>query len=505
MNTNECPGNGLVSITLKGSNYHSWSRPITVALRSKNKIAFVDGSLPKPAANDAMFPHWDRCNTMVVSWINLSLEPEIRESVMYIESAAEIWGDLKERYYQGDIFRIAELQEEMYSLKQGDISVTAYFTHLKTLWQELENFRPIPSCTCQNQCSCQLVPTIKGCRNNDYVIRFLKGLNEQYSSVRSQIMLMEPLPSINKVFCLLIQQERQKGVNLEEPKVIANVTDNNGNGRGSYNNHGRGAGRGRGQSFKVCSFCNKTGHTIDVCYKKHGYPPNYKKYSNINNCTSSENHIEDNANDHATVSEINPEFNFGFTPEQHKAILALLQKSNNQSTHNINQITSVNQTGTSCIVSNVSKPNYWILDTGATYHVCYSLSEFQRYNRIKPIIINLPDGSKLNAQIAGTVFFSENLYLTNVLYIPSFKFNIISVSKLTKDLNCKVTFSSSMCQIQDMASMKMTGAADIKAGLYAVMPTSFVISSIHSVNNFYTYTDDVWHIRLGHLSHQKFK
>lgn len=25
-----------------------------------------------------------------------------------------------------------------------------------------------------------------------------------------------------------------------------------------------------------CTFCNFTGHTIDRCYKKHGFPPNYK-------------------------------------------------------------------------------------------------------------------------------------------------------------------------------------------------------------------------------------
>ena len=37
-------------------------------------------------------------------------------------------------------------------------------------------------------------------REQDCVMHFLKGLNDQFSSVRSQILLMDPLPLINNVF-----------------------------------------------------------------------------------------------------------------------------------------------------------------------------------------------------------------------------------------------------------------------------------------------------------------
>lgn len=40
---------------------------------------------------------------------------------------------------------------------------------------------------------------------DDNVIRFLKGLNDQFATMKSQIMLMEPLPSINKAFSLVVQ------------------------------------------------------------------------------------------------------------------------------------------------------------------------------------------------------------------------------------------------------------------------------------------------------------
>lgn len=37
---------------------------------------------------------------------------------------------------------------------------------------------------------------------------FLMGLNESYAQTRSQILLMDPIPSVNKIFSLIIQEER---------------------------------------------------------------------------------------------------------------------------------------------------------------------------------------------------------------------------------------------------------------------------------------------------------
>jgi hypothetical protein len=58
-------------------------------------------------------------------------------------------------------------------------------------------------------------------KDNDQVIRFLKGLNEQYRAVRSQIMLMDPLPNIGKVYSLLVQKERQIPIPIDESKLLA--------------------------------------------------------------------------------------------------------------------------------------------------------------------------------------------------------------------------------------------------------------------------------------------
>ncbi|KAE9593077.1 putative gag-polypeptide of LTR copia-type [Lupinus albus] len=302
MPPSENPGAILVSNILNGDNYHSWSRAMAMSLKSKNKLFFIDGSLPKPLVDDPMFTLWDKCNTLVVSWLIQSMDASIAQSVMWMETTMEIWQDLRERYYQGDIFRISELLGEIHSYKQGNLSVGSYYTHIKGLWQELDNFRPIPSYACTNKNECGLATIIKTYRENDYVICFLKGLNDQYEAVRSQIMLMDPLPSINKAFSLLTQQERHLNMHMTEPRVLVSTADQTNNAYNSQlstnsyvSNRGRIRGRGNqgqfsrnsyvqgrgnnilgkytgGRGTKICTFCHKTGNTVDHCYKKHGFP-----------------------------------------------------------------------------------------------------------------------------------------------------------------------------------------------------------------------------------------
>lgn len=55
----------LVTPLLTAKNYHGWVRLMTKALINKNKIRFIDGSLPKPDRFDPTFDAWVRCNNQV--------------------------------------------------------------------------------------------------------------------------------------------------------------------------------------------------------------------------------------------------------------------------------------------------------------------------------------------------------------------------------------------------------------------------------------------------------
>ncbi|KAL2341004.1 hypothetical protein Fmac_008944 [Flemingia macrophylla] len=100
--SNEQPALALISTPLNDSNYHSWSQTMLLVLRMKNKVGFVDGSLPRPVVECPTQMAWDRCNKFVSSWIIQSLDPSLVPSER-MNTGFEVWFDLKHRFCQHDM------------------------------------------------------------------------------------------------------------------------------------------------------------------------------------------------------------------------------------------------------------------------------------------------------------------------------------------------------------------------------------------------------------------
>ncbi|KAF5478995.1 hypothetical protein F2P56_005510, partial [Juglans regia] len=266
----DSPGSILVTQVLIGDNYHTWRRSMLMALTAKNKIGFVNGSITKPAVTSPFFHSWTRCNNMILSWLLNSLSKEIAASVIYVESANEVWSDLQERFSQGNGPRIFQLQKSIASLMQNDLSVSAYFTQMKGLWDELMNYRPLPVCSCGG------LRTLMAMHQQDYVMRFLMGLNDSFSQVRGQILLIDPLPPMNKVFSLVLQEERQRDIGSPLVPHIPSAA------LSSTTKQPHQIKPSTRKDRPICSHCSVHGHTIEKRFKLHGYPPGYRskgKYS----------------------------------------------------------------------------------------------------------------------------------------------------------------------------------------------------------------------------------
>ncbi|XP_061371030.1 uncharacterized protein LOC133313653 [Gastrolobium bilobum] len=293
LHPNESSSLVLISPSMNGKNFHTWQRSMRMALLSKNKLGFVNGTIKKPDDDSPLFGSWEKCNTMIISWLNRSISESIAQSVLWMEKADDIWNNFKDRFAQTDMFRISDLQDEIFKLQQGDKCVSDYFTQLNILWDELESLQPIlPSC------ACGAATQVKDTRERDYVIRFLKGLNDQFEHVRAQVMLLDPLPCVNKVFSLILQQERRLKIGVQDSQSFINIAEqqnsrgqldrgqtryhpnfnqnfnqgfNQGRGQGFNQGRGQGFNQGRGRGNKFCTYCKRTNHTIETCYLKHGF------------------------------------------------------------------------------------------------------------------------------------------------------------------------------------------------------------------------------------------
>ncbi|KAL2896810.1 Gag-Pol polyprotein [Bienertia sinuspersici] len=82
----------------------------------------------------------------------------------------------------------------------------------------------------------------------------------------------------------------------------------------------------------------------------------------------------------------------------------------------------------------------------------------------------------------GRVELKNGLKLNNVMYVPSFRHNLLSAQKLAQDSGCKLVFHSNYCIIQDENSSVVRGIGKADKGVYCLVnePVAVTIQSLKS-------------------------
>ena len=180
-----------------------------------------------------------------------------------------------------------------------------------------------------------------------------------------------------------------------------------GRGCGGHDQGGHGSeqgGRDKGRSLRKYTYCHGENHTVDFCWELYG------------------------------------------KPSAHRASFQV-QEPPSQSlppTSKVVSTATLTQQGTSTACLATQDP--WVIDLGATDHMTGTsglLSDLEQ--SISLPNVTLVDGSANTISGLGTTNLSPNLSLSSVLYIPDFPFNLFSISKLTKILNCAAIFLSTHC------------------------------------------------------------
>ncbi|XP_019173563.1 PREDICTED: uncharacterized protein LOC109169142 [Ipomoea nil] len=458
MHASENPALELVSTPLEGPNYHPWARAVTMALSCKNKLAFVDGTITKPSRDDRRYPYWERCNNMVVTWLIRSLSPTIGRSVLWIDTAYGVWRDLKKIFSQQDLFRVAEIKCEIYRSKHGDNSLNEYFTQQKLLWDELQILRPPAFCGCISRCECgKKIDMLNEQMEKDKLSIFLIGLHDRYTCAKNRIMLMKPLPEVSEAYSMIAQQERQLHINSTGyGSPLFQTGENNAAGSvlmtrahtGSQQNYKKFSG---GNKKAICTFYGFTGHTENKY--------DFKKFLEF-----------------VHIQKSNEKGLMDSTPLD-------------QSTYNAhaNTISANQMEGTNSLSKSISySKNTWILDSGATHHIVCCMELLSNPKEVHNMFVRLPNGQQVAISCIGRVCLSDEFILQNVLYIPGFCYNLISVGAFIQTSRCTMKLHTNQCVIQDAMHGKMIGLAELQNGLYLL---TFPVSCFSVHNTFGVHTE----------------
>jgi len=138
--------------------------------------------------------------------------------------------------------------------------VVEFYSKLMGMWSELDNYVKMPQCTC-GKCECEISIRVVKMMNEEKTHQFLMGLNdENFSTIRNQVLTLEPLPSIDVIFNMITQEENHNNLMLARDRrsdhVVAFTVRDQPNERPS------------------CKHCGHRGHEEANCYEIVGYPPN---------------------------------------------------------------------------------------------------------------------------------------------------------------------------------------------------------------------------------------
>lgn len=84
--------------------------------------------------------------------------------------------------------------------------------------------------------------------------------------------------------------------------------------------------------------------------------------------------------------------------------------------------------------------------------------------RVTDIIV--ANGGSLTVHMKGSVHLSSGLSLTSVLHTPGNPFSLLSISWITRDLQCSIRFFPDSCILKDLKTKKTVGRGHVAGGLY---------------------------------------
>uniref|UniRef100_A0A3Q7GRS6 Uncharacterized protein n=1 Tax=Solanum lycopersicum TaxID=4081 RepID=A0A3Q7GRS6_SOLLC len=82
-------------------------------------------------------------------------------------------------------------------------------------------------------------------------------------------------------------------------------------------------------------------------------------------------------------------------------------------------------------------------------------------------VMQMLDGNICTAHVMANM--ADTGELQDVLFVPEFHYNLLSISKVTKDFNCFVSFYPGFCLFQDLSTGELKGIGKEDDGLYCLV------------------------------------
>ncbi|XP_070020187.1 uncharacterized protein LOC142180866 [Nicotiana tabacum] len=334
------------------------------------------------------------------------MSPKLVNGIVYDSNAHEVWTDLQDRFNKINGSRIYNLYRKIAAVSQGTSSISAYHSRLKLLWDAYSSLIPNLLVTPETR---EFITHLE----QQKLFQFLMRLNDSFSAIRSQMLLLSPSPSVSHAYAMLIHEESQRKVCMTNTHVNE-VNDST--ALMSSRDNPQKVKRYGNLSYE---YCRIKGHTKDTCYKLVGYPPGFKgkkkhEYRQANAAMVDGFHAKDDMFQAATSADSNVArqgMHKYFTDEQYNQIIKLLNQDKGEEF-------AANMAGNTDSQLTQTCDIPWIIDTGATNYMTSNINLLTNITKLpntKGCNVHLPNRKSVPVVYQGNCNITGGESIYNVL------------------------------------------------------------------------------------------
>ncbi|XP_031502189.2 uncharacterized protein LOC116265604 [Nymphaea colorata] len=208
----------VTTIRLTKENYLPWSAAMTMGIAGHGRIAYINRRKPEPVETSGVWDTWFLEDNQVKTWIVNSVSADIQPLILRKKTARDMWVILEQMYGQKKTtIWTYQLMKTVYGIRQGNLSVADYYGALKAKWKDLDYYSDINWHCPQDQ----TLYVAKEWENR--VFLFLAGLNDEFESVRSQILNSGEVSSIEDVYSRVEAEEQRRLVTSGEREISCHI------------------------------------------------------------------------------------------------------------------------------------------------------------------------------------------------------------------------------------------------------------------------------------------
>lgn len=140
-----------------------------------------------------------------MSWLTFSVEQVISNSFIFASTARDLQNDVSKCFDKSNASLLYEFQTSLSKIEQNNLTITEYYEKLKNVCDKLQLLEGQFNCSCGalTKCSCEFLKKANGAVETKKLIQLICGLNKNYDNVKTNLLSMEPLPTILKAYRIL--------------------------------------------------------------------------------------------------------------------------------------------------------------------------------------------------------------------------------------------------------------------------------------------------------------